>query len=572
MRLSVYLEGLATRAIQATFGEESPALVRPADPAHGDYQVNGAMPLAKRLKKPPREMAAPIAEALRAEDAIASAQVAGPGFINLRLSRPWLATRLAEMGEDVGRDGVPAVDHPERVVVDFSAPNIAKQMHVGHIRSTIIGDALCRLLRFAGHQVTGDNHVGDWGTLFGLLIVGMRRFGDPQALHDNPIEELERVYKEASALAKEDEAVADEARAELAKLQKGDAENLALWKQFVGATRVELDRIYERLDVHFDMWRGESAYEEMLPDVIQTLLAQGIAREDQGAICVFFEDDPELKKVDTPFIVRKKDGAYLYSTTDIASVLWRRDELHADRILYVVDKRQSLHFKQLFATVRKLGVEMGLEHVSFGTIVGKDGKPLRTRSGTGLIKLADLLDEAEERAAALMQEELEVDSERLRELARVVGIGAIKYADLSQNRQSDYRFDWDKLISFKGNASPYLQYAHARVCSIFRRGEVDPAGLAGVSPSLDHEAELALGRQLLRFPDAVHHAAETSQPHLVAEHLYALAREFSGFFEQCPVLKAEGATRDGRLLLCWLTARQLRRGLSLLGIEAPDRM
>jgi arginyl-tRNA synthetase len=577
VRLERHLEALAAEAISAELGPDidAPGLVRPAKPGHGDYQVNGVMPLAKQLKRPPRELATAVAARLQGRGPIAQAEVAGPGFINLRLEPSWVCARIGEVLADVERDGVPPVERPERIVVDYSGPNIAKRMHVGHLRSTIIGDALCRLLRFAGHHVIGDNHLGDWGTQFGLLIAGMRKFGSESALSADPIEELERVYKLASAAAKTDTGFADEARAELAKLQRGDPDSRATWNTFVAATRKELDRDYARLSVTFDAWRGESAYEEMLPGVVADLERRGLAREDDGALCVFFEDDPELAK--TPYIVRKKDGAFLYATTDIATALYRREQLATDRALYVVDRRQALHFKQLFALLARMGVDMRCEHIGFGSVLGKDGKPLKSRDG-GNIRLAELLTEAESRAAEHMlrardESFLDLSDADIRELAPIVGIGAVRYADLMQNRTSDYQFDWDKLVSFKGNAGPYLQYAHARVQAIFRKGEVDPTSLACDAPlPLAHDAELALAKQLLRFADVVHQASEAALPHLVCEHIYDLARLFSVFYEACPVLKAEPAEREARLRLAWLVARQLRRGLGLLGIDAPQRM
>jgi arginyl-tRNA synthetase len=574
VRLEQTLDAIVRVAIRDVLGMEAPALVRPASPAHGDYQVNAALPLAKELKKPPRELALPLAERLRGEAMVETATVAGPGFINLTLNRDWVAAQLLIAVGDSARDAVPLAERLERVVVDFSGPNIAKQMHVGHLRSTIIGDALCRILRFTGHTVIGDNHIGDWGTQFGLLIVGMRELGSDVALHAEPIDELERVYRLASARAKTDPAFADQARAELAKLQRGDPENRALWQGFVAATKAELDKTYARFDVHFDAWLGESAYDEMLPDVVEELRQRGLAREDQGATCVFF-DDAELG--DSPFIVQKKDGAYLYSTTDLATVLYRRDHFRADRALYVVDARQSLHFKQLFALAKKMGVEMRLEHISFGSVLGKDGKPLKTRDGE-VIRLAALLDEAEVRASERLRRArdehvIELDDAAIDALAPVVGIGAVKYADLMQNRLSDYQFDWDKMISFKGNAGPYLQYAHARIQAIFRRGDVVPEALPTTVPlSLGHDAELALAKQLLRFGDVVHQAAEQRLPHLLCEHLYDLARSFSVFYEACPILRAEPEARAARLLLAWVTSRQLHRGLGLLGIAAPSRM
>jgi arginyl-tRNA synthetase len=575
VRLEPTLEVLGTQAIRDALGVDAPAQIRAANAAHGDYQLNGVLPLAKQMKKPPRELAQPVADRLQAEAAVASAEVAGPGFINIKLDPAWVAARVLEVARDTERDGVPLTPKPLRTVVDFSGPNIAKQMHVGHLRSTIIGDALCRLLRFLGHSVIGDNHLGDWGTQFGLLIVGMREFGSQAAFEAEPIEELERIYTLANTKAKNDPATADAARAELAKLQRGDADSRSLWQQFVNATRAELDKSYARLGVTFDQWLGESAYDHMLPDVVAELRDRQVARVDEGALCVFFEDQPELGK--SPLIVQKKDGAYLYSTTDIATILYRRDRFDCQRALYVVDKRQSLHFKQVFATVRKLGVQMELEHVGFGSVLGKDGKPLKSREG-GTIKLSELLNEAESRAAEHMRsarEEsvLELTDAQIEELAPVVGIGAVRYADLMQNRSSDYQFDWDKMISFKGNAGPYLQYAHARIAALFRKGEVDPSALSlDGDLSITHSAELALAKHLLRFGDVVTDAGEQSLPHLVCEHLYDLARLFSAFYEACPVLKAEPRERSARLILAWLVGRQLRRGLTLLGIAAPERM
>ena len=576
MRLEQTLEALVRDAIKEVLGEDAPALVRPANPEHGDYQVNGLLPLAKQRKCAPPSLAAPLAQHLSQLPLFESATVAGPGFINLRLAPSWVAEQLRTAASDRARDGVPAVTTPQRIVVDFSGPNIAKQMHVGHLRSTIIGDALCRLLRYVGHTVIGDNHVGDWGTQFGMLIVGMRELGSAEALEQRPIDELERVYRLASARAKQDEAFAEAARAELAKLQRGDAENRAQWERFVAATRVELDKIYTRFGVKFEAWLGESAYENMLPGVIDELKQRGLARVDQGALCVFF-DDPALNK--SPMIVQKKDGAYLYATTDIATLIYRRDHFHADRAIYVVDARQALHFKQVFALAAALGIHMQLSHVSFGSVLGKDGKPLKTRDGE-VIRLADLLDEAELRASEHMRsarEEnvLDLDDATIAALAPIVGIGAVKYADLMQNRASDYQFDWDKMISFKGNAGPYLQYAHARIQAILRKGELSTDSLSAELPEelvIAEPSEQALAKQLLRFADAVHAAAEQSLPHLLCEHLYAVARVFSVFYEACPILRAEPALRASRLTLAWVAARQLQRGLELLGIEAPSRM
>jgi arginyl-tRNA synthetase len=586
MLLERYLEEVGSAAIQKALGLDGPrpALVRPTtDPKFGDFQINGAMKLGKELGKPPRELAQPIADALADVDAIERAEVAGPGFVNIHLSDAWIARKLTEAALDFDRDGVPEVDGPEKVIVDFSSPNIAKQMHVGHLRSTIIGDAISRILSFVGHEVVRDNHLGDWGTQFGLLIMGMREWGAEEALQADPIAELERVYKLASERAGKDEAFADQARAELAKLQSGDADNRKLWEHFVEVSRMSLDAVYDELDVKFDVWLGESAYHDALPAVVDDLLDKGIAREDDGAVCIFWnevKDPPKpLRKQKTPFIVRKKDGAFLYSTTDIATVLYRRDHFAADRALYVVDNRQGLHFQQLFAAMALLGVEMTLEHIGFGTVLGKDGKPLRTRDATGhVITLASLLEEAKQRAQARIEEgiaegRLRVLPEEMQEVSRVVGIGAVKYADLRQNRLSDYQFDWDKMISFQGNAGPYVQYAYARCASIFAKGGLgmDDAAADG-AVLLDAPTEQSLGKHLLRFADAVHQAAATNQPHLICEHIYELARAFNGFYAECPVLDAEGASRKSRLALTALTARQIRRGLGLVGIGVVDRM
>ena len=583
MRIERFLEGLGRKALEKTLDVQAPAVLRPtSDPKHGDYQVNGVLPLAKQLKRNPRELAEAVAQALREEPAIASAEVAGPGFVNLRLSESWLADSLNQALLDLGRDGVPAAERAERVVVDFSGPNIAKQMHVGHLRSTIIGDALVRILRFLGHDVIGDNHLGDWGTQFGLLIVGMREFGDQAALAAEPIVELERIYKQASERAKSDDAFAQAARAELAKLQNGDPENTALWQKFVAVTKSELDKVYERLDVRFDTWYGESFYNPLLPGVVELLKQKNLVREDQGALCVFFNEleqaPADLRKQKEPLIVQKQDGAFLYSTTDLATLQYRHDKQQAARAIYVVDMRQSLHFKQVFAVSELLGFgSMRTEHLGFGSVLGKDGKPLKTRDASGkAITLASLLDEAEERALARLQEgkaegKLDLSDEELPAIARVVGIGAVKYADLHQNRSSDYQFDFDKMITFQGNAGPYLQYACARVQSIFRRGGVAADQLKGPI-LLDAAEERALARVLVRFPEVVHQASESGLPHLITDHLFELAKAYSSFYEACDVLKAEGASKESRLALCALTGRQLRRGLALLGIQVVDRM
>lgn len=580
MRIEQFLDEIATQALFTQTGERAPALLRPTvDPQHGDYQANAAMALAKKLGRKPREIAEPWAALLRDHEAIVRAEVAGPGFVNLTLCPRWMERVLGESAQDVEREGVSRTPQPERIVVDFSSPNIAKQMHVGHLRSTIIGDALRNLLRFVGHEVIGVNHIGDWGTQYGLLLTGMREFGNLHALDESPIEELERIYKEASARAGEDEEFAERARAELARLQAGDPENLALWRKFVDTTRRELDRVYARMHIEFESWRGESAYNDQLLQVVAQLVEEGLARPDQGAVGVFWneiEQAPEkLKKQKEPFLVRKRDGAFLYATTDIAAALYRKQELQADRVYYVVDARQGHHFDQLFALVKLLGIELDMTHVSFGTVLDQSGKPLKTRDGK-TITLASLLDEAEARARARIEEgiaegKLQIAPDEIERVAQALGIGSVKYADLRQNRASDYQFDWDKMVSFQGNAGPYLQYAYARIHSIFDKGgfQLDQAHGPVL---LDAPEAQKLGLVLLRFDEVIHQAAESALPHLLTDHLYDLARAFMGFYEACPVLKSEGAVQQSRLALASLTARQLRRGLGLLGIEVVEKM
>ncbi len=564
MKLQNWVEQRAGAALATVFGEPVPALARPAqDPKLADYQLNGVLGAAKRLGRRPRETALEVAAHLQKEAAFAQVEVGGPGFVNLRFRPEYLLDLVRAEGTLMA-----PVDKPERIVVDFSSPNVAKQMHVGHLRSTIIGDSLVRTLRAVGHHVHADNHLGDWGTQFGLLLAGLERSSGtaPQT-----IQELEQLYARASREAKTDPTFQSVARARLADLQRGDSATVATWQRFVAMTMEDANRLYSLLNTSFDSVQGESWYAEACPSVVERLLAGGIAVEDDGAVCVFFDEQTPLGQA--PFIVRKKDGAYLYATTDVATLEYRAKTLQANRALYVVDKRQSLHFQQLAATGERLGVSTAVEHIAFGSVNGKDGKPLRTRDG-GVISLASLLEEAQVRAKQRIQEEgLSSSKLPLDELARAVGIGAVKYADLKQNRMSDYRFDWDKMISFRGNSGPYLQYAYARIQSIFRKGKLDARSLhVPSSPeTLDpHERELVL--RLLQWDDAAHAAASTYQPHLVADHIYQLARTFSTFYEACPVLSAEGAQRHLRLALTRLVSDQLGAGLNLLGVEVVDAM
>lgn len=563
----------ALLAAYPTIPQEGLALIFPTpSPDLGDYQCNRALQMARQARVSPRVVAEQALARASFDDLCQTVEIAGPGFINFRLRPEWVGEEVRQRLADE-RLGVPRVARPRTVVLDFSSPNVAKPMHIGHIRSTVIGDVLNRVMRFLGHKVITDNHLGDWGTQFGILILGYREFADEAALEADPIHELKRVYKLANERCNQDPAWADRARAELVKLQAGEAENLALWQRFIALSRSVFEGIYERLDVHFDLWLGESFYNPMLPGVVEELLARGIAREDQGAVAIFFPDDPEL--ADKPLLIRKKDGGYLYATTDLAAIKYRVETFHPDAILYIVDGRQQLHFKQVFAAARRWGyTEVELSHPWFGTILGADGRPIKTREGEPP-ELAAVLDEAEERALAIVREKSpELPPERQREVARVVGIGAVKYADLSQNRTSDYVFSWDKMLAMVGNTAPYLQYAYVRIQSILDKGGIDAAALEQEPPPvhLDHPAELALAKHLLRFADALEDVLEDYRPNVLTGYLYDLASHYSRFYESCPVLGADEPVRSSRLALCHLTALTLARGLDLLGIKTLPRM
>ncbi|MDE1170486.1 MAG: arginine--tRNA ligase [Verrucomicrobium sp.] len=554
------------------------ATVKPcADPRHGDFQANVAMIAGKALGRPPRDVAAELAAAL-GEDAVAAApQIAGPGFLNFTLKESYLDRAVAQARAEgrLGLDPVPAAA-ARRVVIDYGGPNIAKEMHVGHLRTHVLGAALARIHRFLGHHVVTDNHLGDWGTQFGKILSGYKEAlakdpaGTAAAMAEHPIGFLEELYQAFTEQAKTDPALDEAARRELAALQRGDAENLALWRQFVAATRAELDKIYARLDISFDETLGESAYNERLEPMVAELLSKGIARESEGATVVFFDGDAQLE--DKPFLIRKSDGAFLYSTTDLATAQFRA-ERGVDAMIYVTDGRQQLHFQQVFATVRRWGIlpECALEHAWFGAILGEDKKPLKTREGRP-IKLRELLDEAESRALALITEKRpELPEARRREIARVVGLGALKYADLGQNRNLDYVFNWSKLLSFDGHTAPYLQNAYVRIRSIFRKGEVRPP--APETPvTLAEPAERALAKKLLALGETLRLAAAENRPHFLCIYLYELATAFHAFYEACPVLKAEEPARTSRLALCDLTAQALALGLELLGIGVLEEM
>lgn len=566
-----FLEEKTTQAIGAASGTTAPAIVKPAaNPKFGDYQANGIMAVAKARKQNPRQLAEAVVAQLNPDEIPASWEIAGPGFINFRLDPDWLGQTLLAIAQD-DHLGVDPAASPETIVIDFSAPNVAKSMHVGHIRSTILGDALTRVLRFRGHTVETDNHLGDWGTQFGMLIVGYRSFLDQVAYEQDPLAEMERIYKEVQARATTDSALADRAREELAKLQQGDTANTALWQEFMQVSRQAFERIYARLNVHFDHWLGESFYNPMLASVVQDLREKNLARPSEGAICIFYDEGTELAA--TPFLIQKQDGAFLYATTDLATIQYRAETFQPNRVIYVTDGRQQLHFRQLFAAAQSWGQSMALEHVWFGTILGADGKPIKTREGQP-IKLAALLDEAEERARAIVQEKNpSLSAAEQATVARIVGIGAVKYADLMQNRTADYRFSWDKLLALDGNTAPYLQYAYARIRSIFRKG-----GFTDWRPTPDMPVRLlapeeqALAKQMLRFGDVLIEVERSYKPNLLANFLYELATQFNLFYQAYSVLKAPQDRQPTRLLLCDLTARYLKTGLDLLGIETLEAM
>ena len=575
VRMVETLTQLAEHAIVKGAGVEAPPIVKETnDPKFGDYQINGVLPLAKTLKKNPREIASQVVSALDSKGMFETPEIAGPGFINLKISSDWLGEELAKAANAPERVGVEPVTSPQKVVIDFSSPNVAKKMHVGHLRSTIIGDAISRVLTFLGHDVVRDNHIGDWGTQFGTLIWAWRNHETSLDPAEATIDVLESLYKGGTAAAKEDADVAEACRAELAKLQAGDEENKRLWDTFIEISRREAESIYARLNVSFDTWHGESFYNDDLPGVIEALTSADLAREDEGAMVVFFPEHREL--ADHPFLVRKKDGAFLYSTTDIATVSYRVESERAERVIYVVDVRQSLHFKQLFEVARRLGHrEVDFEHVGFGMMLGADGKPFKTRDG-GTVTLASLLDEAESRILPKVQEKWpDVPESEQRTIASKVGVGAVKYADLAQNLATDYRFDWDKLLAAEGNTGPYLQYTLVRIRSVLRAyeskfGEVfspSEAPVQCVDPT-----ERALGLSLLKFSDVLDGVGRSLLPHQLCEYLYALSRFYNPFYAACPILKSEGDTLRSRMTLCFLTARTLELGLSCLNLPQLERM
>jgi arginyl-tRNA synthetase len=649
---------LATIGVAETEVPGLVALILPSqDAKFGDYQANCAMPLGKRLGKSPREIASQLVAALDVGEVCETPEIAGPGFINLRLKDDWLKAQLAATGADADRLGVSTAANPRTFVVDYSSPNVAKPMHVGHIRSTVIGDALYRILKFLGHRAISDNHLGDWGTQFGMIIYGFKHFGDRAAFATKPVEELTRLYKLVNSLVEYHEAkrekipalekriaaaekelaqaaesgdakkdakrlrqaegelkdlqaelaglrakvdgvendpqmsglaaahaqIGQQVLQETARLHSGDGVNVDMWREFLPACLAEIESMYKRLGVVFDHTLGESFYQDRLRGVVKSLVDKGLAQESDGAICVF------LDGYDVPMIVQKQDGAFLYATTDLATIQYRMSEWRPDAILYVVDHRQSLHFEQLFAAARRWGYkEIELQHIAFGTVLGEDGRPFKTRTGKSVV-LSDLLDEAVERAHAIVSQNDDARTEPMlsaddrRQVAERIGIGAIKYADLAHNRTSDYVFSYDKMLAMTGNTAAYMQYSYARVRSIFAKGGLDESAIRGSTglttgnPKseflLTTPQERALAVALLQFAETLDRVVADYRPNHLNAYLFELAQRYSDFFENCPVLKAEtDELRTSRLMLCDVTARTIKLGLNLLGIEVVERM
>ena len=571
---------LSDKVSQALIAAGAPADCEPqvrqsAKVQFGDYQANGVMAVAKKLGMAPRQLAEQVLTHLDLDGIASKTEIAGPGFINIFLDPAFLASHVdAALKSDRLGVNQPAA---QTIVVDYSAPNVAKEMHVGHLRSTIIGDAAVRTLEFLGHKVIRANHVGDWGTQFGMLIAYLEKQQQENA-GEMPLADLEGFYREAKKHYDEDEAFAERARSYVVKLQGGDEYFLQMWRKLVDITMSQNQITYDRLNVTLTRKdvMGESLYNPMLPGIVADLKAKGLAVESEGATVVFLDEYKNKEGEPMGVIIQKKDGGYLYTTTDIACAKYRYETLHADRVLYYIDSRQHQHLMQAWTIVRKAGYvpdSVPLEHHMFGMMLGKDGKPFKTRAG-GTVKLADLLDEALERARRLVAEKNpDMAADELEKLANAVGIGAVKYADLSKNRTTDYVFDWDNMLAFEGNTAPYMQYAYTRVLSVFRKAAVDEAALAAAAVVISEDREAQLAARLLQFEETLSVVARDGTPHVMCSYLYDLAGLFSGFYEHCPILSAESeAVRNSRLKLAQLTAKTLKLGLDTLGIETVERM
>lgn len=549
-------------------------LDRPRDKSHGDFATNLAMMLAKPAQMNPRALAEALIAAIPENTVLAACDIAGPGFINFKIDQQQLLAQLERAYTDE-RLGVEPAEQAKTIVIDYSSPNLAKEMHVGHLRSAIIGDSVARVVEFLGHRVIRQNHVGDWGTQFGMLLAYMEEL-DTDAL-GMELSNLETFYKAAKKRFDESEEFAQRARDLVVALQSGEPKCRELWQQFIDISLSHCQDVYDRLGVQLtrDDVMAESAYNDDLPNVVEDLRQQGLLVEDQGAQCVFLDEFKNKDGESLPVIVQKSGGGYLYATTDLAAIRYRQNVLHGDHLMYFVDQRQGLHFQQIFTLARKAGFassELQLDHYGFGTVMGKDGRPYKSRDG-GVTKLADLLDEAEKRALALLQQKnTSLTDEEQAHVAQVVGISSVKYADLSKNRTSDYIFDWDTMLSFEGNTAPYLLYAYTRVTSVFGRAQVDPLAITAPFVLVD-EREINLANLLVQFNEVVHSVADKAMPHFLCGYLYEVAGAFSSFYEACPILQHEDeAVRQSRLKLAALTAKTLRQGLSLLGIPTLEKM
>ena len=561
--LAKKLADALTAAKLPNAGELTPA----SDARFGDYQTNAALVLAKQRGENPRNVAEKILGRVDVGDLCEPPTVAGVGFINFTLRPEAVAKKAAELLQDE-RLGVTKTTSTRKIVIDFGSPNVAKPMHVGHIRSTVLGDALARIAQFFGHEVIRDNHIGDWGTQFGMVIYGWKNLLDRQSLQRDPIAELVRIYKETNERSTKDPSVREACRQELVKMQSGDAENLSIWKQCVDLSMGDFERAYELLDIHYDIQRGESFYNDRLPKLVERLLKSGLAEISEGAVCVFFRDIPEL--ADKPCIIRKRDGGYNYATTDVATVDYRINDLKADTIWIVTGAPQILHSKQIFEIARREGYKADFRHITHGSILGENRKLMKTRSGDN-VPLRELLDEACARARKIVEEKNPdlSDAEKI-DIAQKIGIGAVKYADLSQYRMTDYVFSWDKMLSLQGNTAPYLQNAYVRIRSIFRKAgetqtKIDQLVLA-------EAAEINLAKLLCQFAEVVPQVLNDFRPNILANYLFELANSFHTFYEACPVLKSDEPARGSRLALCDLAGRVLQRGLDLLGIKVPEKM
>src|SRR5256886_2647860 len=544
-------------------GELTPA----TDRRFGDYQTNAALVLGKQRSENPQTLAERVIVRFDIGELCEPPTVAGVGFINFTLRADAIARKAGEVLRDE-RLGVARTKSTRRIVIDFGSPNVAKPMHVGHIRSTVLGDALARIARFLGHEVIRDNPIGDWGTQFGMVIYGWKNLLDRQDLQRNPLAEIVRVYKETNERAASDPQVREACRQELVKVQASDKENIDIWNECVAVSMQEFEHVYKLLDIHYDIQCGESFFHDRLPGVVEHLLKSGIAEISEGAVVVFFRDNPEL--ADKPLIIRKRDGGFNYATTDVATVDYRIDDLKADAIWYVVGAPQILHFKQIFNIARREGYTADLRHITFGSILGEDRKLMKTRSGEN-VPLRDLLEEACKRARKIIEEKNpHLSDDEKTAIAQKIGIGAVKYADLSQYRMTDYIFSWDKMLSLQGNTAPYLQNAYVRIRSIFRK--------AGESvPKIDKlvladSAEINLGKRLCQFAETVPEVLNDFRPNILANYLFEVANSFHTFYEACPVLKSPEPARSSRLALCDLTAQVLKQGLGLLGIKVPEKM